>query len=149
MATTQIVPRILEQSLLYKTPSKLNGKDKLVRFTYVNFNESTITQELSSQITAKIVDVFDTNGLKLLTVQSINQLLATLGIKSRRTLARHINNTKPFNSPKLGKLVTIVERGVTPVSKDIVHRTDKEKNLPALDIPGTSINELPLDLVHV
>ncbi len=35
-AITQLLPRILEQSLLNNFTFSLNGKDKLVRFLYTN-----------------------------------------------------------------------------------------------------------------
>ena len=34
LAITQILPRILEQSLLYSLHFELNGENKLVKFTY-------------------------------------------------------------------------------------------------------------------
>jgi hypothetical protein len=43
MAITQILPRILEQPLLNNFIFSLNGKDKLVRFLYTNWDPKNLS----------------------------------------------------------------------------------------------------------
>jgi len=85
MAITQLLLRILEQSLLNTFVFNLNGKNKLVRFLYISWNTQNLSLPPVKYKMSKSVNIIiDRKVIK--TVDSIQKLLPLLGIKSRRTV---------------------------------------------------------------
>lgn len=84
IAIIQILPRILEQSLLNSFIFSLNGKDKLVRFLYTNWDPQYLNLPAVKDKMSKSVSIV-IEGKEVKTVNSIQKLLPILGIKSRNT----------------------------------------------------------------
>jgi len=61
LAITQLIPRILEQSLLSDMVFSLNGKNKLIRFTYTKWDKNTLLLPISSNKLAKSVEIIINN----------------------------------------------------------------------------------------
>lgn len=136
MAITQLVPRILEQSIFEHFHCNLNGKDRLVRFTYVEFNISSLSIPLSLSGTGKLVHIIK-DGKIILTSASIQELLPLLDILSSRTISKYINHVLPINSPLLGPVNLLIKGYQKPlISSAIIHRTSNDHLLSDLFIPG-------------
>lgn len=121
MAVTQLVPRILEQSLFHHFKSELSGKDRLVRFTYTKFNAGSLAIPLVQGKTAKSIDIFRDGELVLVAV-SQSQCAQVLGM-GYKTVTHYLNNIMPVQSPLLG-LVNLQSSGyIGPLSTEpIDHR---------------------------
>src|SRR5947207_4769144 len=146
-AITQILPRILEQSLLNSFTFNLNGKDKLVRFLYSNWNNKNLNLPLIKDKMSKSVNII-MDGKVERTVNSIQKLLPILGIKSRTTVMRYMNHIKNFYSPVYKKYVNIRY----PNTKSLLnHKINFETNrvIPELNIPNTSLSSLELNTLYV
>lgn len=70
MAITQLLPRILEQSLLDTYTFNLNGKNKLVKFTYSNWDAYTLNTPVLTNNMSKSVNIL-INSKVVRTVNSI------------------------------------------------------------------------------
>jgi len=90
MAITQLLPRILEQSLLDTYIFNLNGKNKLVKFSYSNWDPYTLNTPILTNNMSKSVNIL-INGKVVRIVNSIQNLLPVLGIKSRSTIFKYMN----------------------------------------------------------
>ena len=90
MAITQLLPRILEQSLLDTYIFNLNGKNKLVKFSYSNRDPYTLNTPILTNNMPKSVNIL-INGKVVRIVNSIQNLLPVLGIKSRSTIFKYMN----------------------------------------------------------
>lgn len=147
IAISQLLPRILEQSLLVNYSFVLNGRDKLVRFTYTNWNSNALSLPVIRDKVSKVINiVIDKKVVKI--VDSIQKLLPVLGIKSRNTIFKYMNHVKGLYSPTYGKLVNIRYPYVqTLLNHEIVHR--KVKNVPELVLPNISLNSLDLNKLYV
>jgi len=147
MAITQLLPRILEQSLLSNYSFSLNGKDKLVKFSYTNWNSEILNLPLIKDKRSKLVDII-INEKVVKTVNSINELLPVLGIQSRNTVKRYMNHVRGFYSPTYKEFVNIKYPHISNLSThEIVFRTYKEK--PELVIPNIPLFSLELNKLFV
>jgi hypothetical protein len=100
MAVTQLVPRILEQSLFEHFKSELSGKDRLVKFTYTRFNVGSLTIPLIQGKTAKTIEILR-DGKVILEAASQSQCAQLLGM-GYKTVLSYLNHITPVNSPLLG-----------------------------------------------
>lgn len=98
IAISQLLPRILEQSLLVNYSFILNSKDKLVRFSYTNWSSNMLSVPVIINKVSKEVNII-INEKVVKTVDSIHNLLPVLGIKSINTLFKIMNHIKGFYSP--------------------------------------------------
>ncbi len=149
MAVSQLVPRILEQSLIYHLSPELNGKG-FVLFRYTSFYLSSLSAVLNSGSTAVIVEVLR-DGKVIQTVPSKQALLTVLGVGSRRTIEKYFNHVSPINSPVMGLVnLRVVGFDTSPLTHTIIHRTSNDFLLPDLIIPGLdSDTDLPIGPVLV
>lgn len=148
-AITQLIPRILEQSLLLHFSFTLKGERKLIIFSYTNWDINKLYIPISRDKTAKQVQIIKNNKV-IRTVHSIRKLMDILGIKSIRTIARYMNHIISLYSPNLGYFVNIKYPYVEKESllkHDIIHR--KTKNIPELIIPNISLLSLKPDILYV
>jgi hypothetical protein len=104
-AVTQLIPRILEQSLISHFIFTLNGERKLIMFSYTNWNIKNLYVPLIDK-RAKEVQIIMNNKI-IRTVHSLRKLMDVLGIKSKRTITRYINHIKSVYSPNLKGFVNI------------------------------------------
>jgi len=91
MAASQLLPRILEQSLFNGANCLLNGTSNLILFTYVNFNPGTVNNKMTVDKSAKPIEVRSIEGVLLGIIPSIGMTVFALGI-GRRTLGEYINH---------------------------------------------------------
>lgn len=148
-AITQLIPRILEQSLLNNFTFTLNGARKLITFSYTNWDINNLYVPIIGIKTAKQVQII-MNKRIIRTVHSIRKLIDVLGIKSKRTIAKYMNHIRSFYSPNLKGFVNIKHPYIEKESfltHDIIHR--KMKNIPELIIPNVSLFSLTPDLLYV
>lgn len=133
MAITQLVPRILEESLFRAYASTLTGKDRLVRFVYTRFNKGSLTQPLELGSTRIKVEISNSQG-PFQTCASMQEVTNALGV-GLKTVQKFINHVSPINSPKCG-LVNIQEVGYEGplLTQPIVHRVEPE--YAPMIIPG-------------
>lgn len=144
MAVSQLVPRILEQSIFESFGCHLNGLDRLVKFTFVNFNISSLADPLSLSLSSITVQIIS-KGLVILTAASKQQLLSLLGVQSRRTVDRYMDHETPIKSPLLGPVNLLTKGNEKPLlNHPIVHRVGRDLLLPDLVIPGLE-SELELE----
>lgn len=147
MAITQLLPRILEQSLLDNFPFNLNGNNKLVKFSYTNWDSNLLNLPGLTKNTAKSVDILINNKI-IRTVNSIQDLLPVLGIKSRNTIFKYMNHVKGFFSPTYNEIVNIrYPYTVNLLNHEIIHR--KIDNDIELKIPNTPLISLNMNLLYV
>lgn len=147
MAITQILPRILEQSLLNNFIFNLNGKDKLVRFLYTNWDSKNLNLPAIKDKMSKSVSII-IEGKEVKVVNSIEKLLPILGIKSRNIVMRYMNHTKGFYSTTYKEFVNIRYPHIKNLlNHEIIFR--KNKKLPELIIPNISLSSLQLNILHV
>lgn len=133
MAVTQLVPRILEQSLFSHFASTLSGKDRLVRFTFTRFNPGSLDQPLELGSTSTKV-VITQNGEPIQTAASIQEAANILGV-GRKVVQLYLNHIKPLNSPLCGIVNVKVHNYVgSLLTHTIVYRT--EPNYDKFVIPG-------------
>lgn len=126
MAVTQLVPRILEQSIFEHFKSELTGKDRLVRFTYTRFNSESLNQPLELGSTSTKVFILQDN----VPVQTAS----ILGV-GRKSIQLYLNHTKPINSPSCGTVNIQETDFVGPLlTHPIVHRV--EPTYDKFIIPG-------------
>jgi len=136
MAATNLLPRILEQSLFNGVLCSLNGTNKMVQFTYVAFNPGTLTAELSISKTNKKLEVRDVTGTFLGTVQSIGMVGSSLGILSRRTVSRYLNHSeKSIYAPNLGINVFLQEVGAILTNFEAPTYVRKDSLVPQIVLP--------------
>ena len=148
-AITQLIPRILEQSLLLHFSFPLNGERKLIIFSYTNWDIKNLDMPVLGDKTAKQVQIIVNNKV-IRTVHSIRKLMGILGIKSIGTIARYMNHIISFYSPNLKGFVNIKYPYVEEenlLTHDIIHR--KSKNIPELIIPNISSFSLIPDKLYV
>jgi hypothetical protein len=148
-AITQLIPRILEQSLLLHFSFTLNGERKLIIFSYTNWDIKNLYMPVLGNQIAKQVQIIMNNRV-IRTVHSIRKLMDVLGIKSIRTIAKYMNHIISFYSPNLNGFVNIRYPYVEEESlltHDIIHR--KTKNIPELIIPNLSLFSLIPDILYV
>jgi hypothetical protein len=143
MAVSQLVPRLLEQSIMYHFPCSLNGGLQLVTFRYTSFNPALFSTPLILGFNGIPVNVIS-DGVVVFTSQSKHQLMPKLGIGSRRTIDRYMNHIKPINSPLIGPVnLQEVNYTLPLLTHELIHRADFELLLPDLMIPGL---DSPYDL---
>lgn len=149
LAITQILPRILEQALLYTLPSVLNGKGRLVKFSHSKWDSDMLLHQRKKETNSKSVDIL-IKGKIIKTVNNISELCNVLGIKSRTTVRKYMNHVDSVYSPNYNEKVNIKFPHVTMLlNKPIIHRNDNEKKLPDLNIVGVNIHELEPNLLYV
>lgn len=150
MAITQLVPRILEQSLFEHFPSSLTGMDREVRFNYVTFDPGTLNIPLFLSETAVMVDVIK-DGVVVQTANSINELVRITGVMSRNTLIRYINHITLINTSLFGLVnLKVVGFEGALISTAIVHRTGQEHLLDPIKLNDySSLDHVPLGLVFI
>ena len=137
----------MEQSLLCNLPFNLNGEDKLVRFTYTNWNSNTLGIPPFKNKTAKPVNII-IKDKNIKTVNSIQELVLVLGVKSRNTLFKYMNHVKGFYSPNLKKIVNIrYPYTDNLLMHEIIHRKVKQKS--TLIIPNVSLFDLIPNILYV
>lgn len=147
IAITQLLSRILEQSLFYNFSFNLNGENKLVKFSYTNWYSSTLNLPMLKNKMSKCVDII-INEKVVRTVNSIQDLLAVLGVKCRNTLSKYMNHVKGFYSPTYHQIVNIRYPHINNHLKhEIIHR--RTKVFPELNIPNTSLRSLTVNLLYV
>lgn len=133
MAVTQLVPRILEQSLFDSFASVLTGTDRLVRFTYTRFNFASLNQPLELGSTSIKVEIIRDNAV-IVTATSMQEATNILGV-GRKTVQRYLNHIKSFNSPLCGVVnIKEVHYAGPLLTHTLVHRADAQYE-PLL-IPG-------------
>ena len=82
------------------------------------------------------------------TVNSIQELVLVLGVKSRSTIFKYMNLVKGFYSPNLKEIVNIRYPYIyNLLTHEIIHRKIKQKS--ALMIPNVSLFDLTLNLLYV
>jgi len=82
------------------------------------------------------------------TVNSIQDLLAVLGIKSRSSLSRYMNHVKGFYSPTYDEIVNIRYPHIKNLLKhEIIHR--RKEVFPELNIPNIPLKSLTVNLLYV
>lgn len=148
-AITQLIPRILEQSLLLNFSFTLNGERKLITFSFTNWDIKNLYIPVLGNKTAKQVQIVMNNKV-IRTIYSIRKLMGILGIKSMRTIAKYMNHTISIYSPNLKCFVNIKYPHIEKESlliHDIIHR--KTKNIPDLIIPNISLHSLVPDILYV
>ena len=148
-AVTQLIPRILEQSLLSHFTFTLNGERKLIMFSYTSWNIENLYVPVLGNKMAKQVQII-MNDKIIRTVHSIGKLMDVLGIKSKRTIARYMNHIKNFYSPNLKSFVNIKYLYIEKenlLKHNIIHR--QTKDIPALIIPDISLFSLIPDKLYV
>jgi hypothetical protein len=141
-AITQLIPRILEQSLISHFTFTLNGERKLIIFSYNSWNIKNLYVPIMGSKVSKQIQII-MNGKIIRTVHSIRKLMDILGIKSRRTIAKYINHIKSIYSPNYKDYVNIKYPHVSKenlLTHDIIYR--KVKNIPELIIPNLSLFSL-------
>ena len=144
MAVSQLIPRILEQSLFEHFASTLTGDDRLVLFHYVEYFVGSLMMPLFLGDTAKLVHII-ADGVIIQTANSIAELVRILGVKSRRTIGKYINHIVPIYSPLLGTVNIVVDGYDQPLITDpIIHRKGSEESLPMLSMQGFDPTSLPL-----
>jgi hypothetical protein len=149
LAITEVLPRILEQSLLYTLPASLNGKDRLVKFSYTKWDPEILLYPIKRRTNSKQVDIL-INGKIIKTVSSIRGLINVLGIKSKTTIKKYMNHKEGVYSPNYNEKVNIKFPHVNELlNHTIIHRNDKEKKLPPLLVPNIKIDELEPNLLYV
>lgn len=141
---TQLVPRILEQSLFESFPSSLTGKDRLVRFTYTRFNKGSLTQPLELGSTRIKVEIYNDKGV-LQIAASMQEVGHILGV-GNKAVQKYINHVKPINSPLFGP-VNIKELSYERplLNHSIVHRVEPEYT--PMIIPGYAPSNVELGKV--
>jgi hypothetical protein len=145
-AITQLIPRILEQSLLSDLIFNLNGKNKLVRLMYTKWDKNTLLLPVSNDKMAKSVEILTNNKL-IRVVDSIEKAITVLGV-SRNTGFKYMNHVKGFYSPYLKEIVNIKHPHIeTLLTHKIIYR--KEEDISELSIPNVSLNALTLNLLYV
>ena len=141
-AVTQLIPRILEQSLLLHFLFTLNGKDNKVRFSYTKWDSKFLSIPVLDNKTAKRVQiVIDKKVVRI--VNSIQQLMSILGIKSRRTIMKYMNHVRSFYSPNYKNYVNIRYPNMDEenlLTHNIIHRN--LSNIPELVIPNVNLFSL-------
>lgn len=148
-AITQLIPRVLEQSLLLHFTFALNNESKLILFSYTSWNSNNLFTPLLENKRGKQVQII-INSKVIMTVYSIRMLMEVLGIKSRETIVRYINHVRTFYSPKLKNYVNIKYPYVSIenlLTHNIIHR--KNINVPELIIPNISLFSLTLNKLYV
>lgn len=147
MAVSQLVPRILEQSLFEYYDSSLTGQDRLVRFRYTTFDPATLNLPLKGGSTSIAVTVITKSG-NILTYPSIEQAAKGLGM-GRKSVQRYMNHESPLMTRTLGPVsIRFASFEGTPLTHTLVHRADNEKLLAPLEIPGLNFLELPKGKVY-
>jgi hypothetical protein len=145
-AITQLIPRILEQSLLSNLIFNLNGKNKLVRLMYTKWDKNTLLLPVSNDKMAKSVEILINNKL-IRVVDSIEKAITVLGV-SRNTGFKYMNHVKGFYSPYFKDIVNIKHPHIeTLLIHKIIYR--KEEDISQLSIPNVSLNALTLNLLYV
>ena len=147
MAITQLLPRILEQSLLDTYIFNLNGKNKLVKFSYSNRDPYTLNTPILTNNMPKSVNIL-INGKVVRIVNSIQNLLPVLGIKSRSTIFKYMNHVKGVFSPTYNQIVNIrYPHVINLLNHEIIHK--KKDNYIELKIPNLPITSLTTNLVYL
>jgi GIY-YIG catalytic domain len=156
LAITQLVPRILEQSLCTRDifeitkdslSFKLNGSSGLVLFTYTSWDPATLNWKIKEQVTAKLVEILiDGNVVRV--VGSIEMCATVLGL-SRNTVMRYMNHVKSVYSKHLNAKVNVRFPQSLTKTDPIIHRKNREIEIPSLVIPDKSLYDLELNLLYV
>jgi len=138
MALSQLIPRILEQSLFLHHLPTLND-NKWVDFEYLSWTPALLAV-YSANKTIKLIEIRDLAGNLLRPhFESINLTAKILGL-STNTIKRYLNNSTGFMSNVFGKQITVGVNGVPYNNNLIVHRV-APKN-PPLVLSGGSLTDL-------
>jgi len=147
MAITQLLPRILEQSLLDTYTFNLNGKNKLVKFSYSKWDPYILNTPVLTNNMSKSVNIL-INGKVVRIVNSVQDLLPILGIKSRSTLFKYMNHVKGFFSPNYNQIVNIRYPHITNLlNHEIIHK--KKENYIELKIPNLPVTSLTTNILYL
>jgi len=141
---TQLIPRILEQSLLTKFKPELNGEISTVLYQYTSWNPKTLNIPRTIDFFSKTIEV-KIKGELLITLPSINITAITLGV-SRERIRLYLNKLKELYSPILNTKVNVNEVGITPVDLPVIHRLPIKHSI--LKLENINLTDLDPKLVY-
>jgi hypothetical protein len=156
LAITLLVPRILEQSLGSKNIEskdslsfKLNGSSGLVLFTYTTGDPATLNWDIKEQVTAKGVEIL-IDGIVVRIAGSIEMCAIISGL-SRNTVprARYMNHVRSVYSKTFNAKVNVRFPLSVTKTDPIIHRKNREIDIPSLVIPDKPLYDLELNLLYV